>query len=87
MKKKKDETWFEEEYFCYECGTKMEKVDAEVLVCPNCKHSVEIDDYYTEEETYENFYGSSVIDEIPDICDACGGPWPECQPGCRLFRD
>lgn len=85
MKKKKEEVWFEE-YFCYECGTKMEKADEEVLVCPNCKHSVDIDDYVVEGEIYEDIYTCN-IDEEPDICKACGGPWPDCQSGCRLFRD
>jgi hypothetical protein len=37
----------------------MKKADEEVLVCPNCGHSVDIVDYATEEEDYEEFYGSS----------------------------
>ena len=41
-----------EEYTCYECGAVMEMADEEVLVCPKCGHSVDIDDYTTEEEDY-----------------------------------
>ena len=46
------------EYFCYECGAVMKKADEEVLVCPKCGHSVNIDDYVTEEEDYKEFYNS-----------------------------
>lgn len=44
-------------YECYECGTPMVKADEEVLVCPNCGHSVEIEDYTTEGDIYEQLYG------------------------------
>jgi DNA-directed RNA polymerase subunit M/transcription elongation factor TFIIS len=47
---------FIDTYYCYECGTTMEKADEDVLVCPNCGHSVDIEDYATEEEDYEDFY-------------------------------
>lgn len=47
-----------EKHYCYECGAVMEKADENVLVCPDCGHSVDEDDYVTEEEDYEEFYGS-----------------------------
>lgn len=47
---------FNDDYECYECGAKMEKADEEVLVCPCCGHSVDIEDYLTEEEDYEQLY-------------------------------
>lgn len=46
----------EETYYCYECGAVMVKADEEVLVCPECQHSVNIEDYATEEEDYEQLY-------------------------------
>lgn len=49
---------FIEMYYCYECGEVMEKADEEVLVCPKCGHSVDIEDYSTEVENYEEYYGS-----------------------------
>lgn len=57
---------FIDTYYCYECGAEMYKVDEEVLVCPDCGHSVNIDDYTTEEEDYEEFYGghSKYDDEL-----------------------
>lgn len=52
------------EYTCYECGAVMVKADEEVLVCPKCGHSVDIEDYITEEEDYEQLYsGRSRYDE------------------------
>lgn len=44
-------------YFCSECGTIMER-DDDVLICPNCEHSVDVEDYGHEE---------SFLEEIPDI--------------------
>lgn len=49
---------FLDTYYCYECGAVMEKADDEVLVCPQCGHSVDIVDYSTEEEDYEEFNNS-----------------------------
>lgn len=51
------ENYFDE-YVCYECGAIMEKADECVLVCSKCGHSVNIDDYMTEEEDYEQLYCS-----------------------------
>lgn len=48
-----------DEYYCYECGTIMRKADDKVLVCPKCGHSVDIEDYTTEEEDYEEFYANN----------------------------
>jgi len=78
---KKDETR-SEEYICYECGAKMEKVDEEVVVCPNCQHSVDIEDYVFEKETYEEIYGGNHNIH----CIGCDGPWPVCATTCKLFN-
>lgn len=44
-----------DEYECYECGATMNQV-GEVLVCPRCGHSVDVDDWITEAEDYEDYY-------------------------------
>lgn len=49
-------------YICNECGSKMEFEDEEVrdvLVCPKCGHSVDLDRYGSEDE--EDIYGEEVI--------------------------
>lgn len=43
------------EYSCYECGAVMEII-GEVLVCPECGHSVDLEDWITEPEDYEEYY-------------------------------
>ncbi len=53
---------FLDNYYCYECGAVMEQVD-DVLVCPKCGHSVDVDDYITEEEDYDRFYGINRYDD------------------------
>lgn len=44
-----------EQYDCYECGAVMDVV-GDVLVCPNCGHSVDVEDWVTEAEDYEEYY-------------------------------
>lgn len=43
------------EYTCYECGAVMDIV-GDVLVCPDCGHSVDVDDWVTEPSDYEDYY-------------------------------
>lgn len=39
----------------------MVKADEEVLVCPKCGHSVDIEDYIAEEEIYDAIFGNRDI--------------------------
>lgn len=43
------------EYTCYECGAVMDIV-GDVLVCPKCGHSIEVKDWSTEPQDYEEYY-------------------------------
>lgn len=59
MSKDKNESfdvydWLEQ-YDCYECGAVMDVV-GDVLVCPKCGHSVNIEDWITEAEDDEDEY-------------------------------
>jgi hypothetical protein len=103
MKKKKAEIekinismWLSTgEQYCPDCHRKATHEDG-YWECDICKWSITDeeadygDGYPTLEATYEDDYFecyTSNIDEEPDICKDCGGPWPDCQSGCRLFRD
>lgn len=46
------------EYFCDQCGAKMEFEDewADTLVCLNCGYSINIDQYGFTEEEYANLF-------------------------------
>lgn len=57
-----DYSWLYD-YSCYECGAAMELQD-DVLVCPVCGHSVDLEDWVTEPEDYENYY--PLKEEIAD---------------------
>ena len=75
------------EYTCVECGATMEKADEEVLICPKCQHSVDIEDYGYEDE-YDDYFSSIQVDiEKPEYCGICDGPWPDCETSCKLFDD
>jgi len=83
LSSKKNEDIEAEEYFCYECGTIMDIADLEVLVCPSCHHSVDVEDYSTEEEVYEEIFGGH--DNLH--CIGCDGPWPVCTTTCELYNE
>lgn len=67
--------------------------------CDICLYSITDEEslygsgYPTLESTYENdyeeYYGDYGYsdDNIPDGCEACGGPWPDCKDSCKLFDD
>lgn len=62
--------------------------------CDNCNYSItdeEVengDGFPTMESTYENDYGEIYNDEldIPEGCEACGGPYPDCKASCRMYE-
>lgn len=75
-------------YVCRECGSKMSKIDSESLICKACNFSIEIEDYSDHDyDGYNDYdlYFSSAPDDIPEGCDACGGPWPNCIDSCNLY--
>lgn len=61
---------FSREYICHECGNLMEFEDEweDILVCPHCGHSVELDDYGCEGgNEYRNLYPTR--EEVMGIVD------------------
>lgn len=77
-----------EKYSCYACGGDMNLEADNVLVCVSCGYSVDLDDYGYEDE-YNDYYSSvsDVDDDIPECCEACGGPYPDCMDSCSIFED
>ena len=51
------------EYTCYECGAVMDIV-GDVLVCPDCGHSVDVDDWVTEPSDYAEFSAVGITTAI-----------------------
>ena len=46
------------------------------------------------EEFFDNWYAEhwveppdDLIDNIPEGCAACGGPYPDCTTSCKIFDD
>ncbi len=63
--------------------------------CDKCNYSItdeEIncgDGFPTIESTYENDYGDIYGEDeetIPEGCEACGGPYPDCKSSCNMFE-
>lgn len=46
-------------FTCYFCDKIMDELEDGVLVCPKCGHSVEIEDWVSEPELYEELYGQT----------------------------
>lgn len=91
-----------EEYYCRECGTRMVYLDEYVVRCPNCGESVDKSSYnfwyeskYEEDladaadEHYKEVFGEypNDLDEMPEVCKTCGGPYPDCMTSCKIFDD
>lgn len=73
-------------YTCYECGGNMTLHD-DILICDECKHSVDLD-FYGYEESYDEFYRELEAEKEPPVgCRACGGPYPHCKTSCNIFDD
>lgn len=61
--------------------------------CEICNYSITDDEvldgdgFPTKESTYENDYGAIYSDEpdIPETCDTCGGPYPDCKASCKMY--
>lgn len=59
-----DEFIFEDDYYCGECGAEME-LFGDVLVCPKCGHSVDVEDYVTEYEEVEGWFPT--LEELEEL--------------------
>ena len=70
-------------YVCKECGGEMENMENVFLVCAECGHSIEIEDY---DEEWEDLFELETP-EVPEYCNICGGPFPSCCSSCKLFDD
>lgn len=46
----------------------------------------EYDEYNMTEKEKQDYFDRH-IDEIPEGCLACGGPYPTCKDSCALFDD
>lgn len=80
---------------CPECGGTLKYVGGLAgWECPDCGLEADVDyNEYLKEyvavnygETYEEVYGDEVITK-PKYCEICGGPFPDCITGCKVFDD
>lgn len=79
---------------CKRCGTYMDYQISNSGTgwwkCPSCgarvKESTVYNQINRENDAYLDEMDFSYSD-IPESCQACGGPWPDCQTSCKLFDD
>lgn len=48
-------------------------------------HGDEYNDYAPQEE--RQAYYDRHVNEMPECCQACGGPYPSCCDSCPMFDD
>lgn len=82
------------------CGTCNEYMDYEESkeyglvgkwICPVCgkwvKETTVYNQFEKENQEWSDLYEIDCVDDIPEGCDACGGPYPDCIASCKLFDD
>ena len=80
---------------CKKCGTYMDYQAGDSGMfsswykCPVCGSRVKESTVYSqldrENEQYLDSFGYD--NDIPECCEACGGPWPDCSSSCSMFDD
>lgn len=85
-------------HICPKCGGIMQfdyKDGEDTWICYNCgtrgvsEYDVIKQEWYVSTENsylYDDVYHNS-INEEPECCKACGGPWPACETSCKIFDD
>lgn len=72
--------------FCKPCDVYMDYIDGN-WCCPSCKRRVRELTIYRQLERENEEYINSIQIDIPECCEACGGPYPDCLSSCKLFDD
>lgn len=98
IKKEDSSIWLQTgEEYCPDCHCLMQHKDG-YWECAICKYSI-TDEESAEgegcpslESTYARDYDDyfsrmNLSDNKPACCEACGGPWPDCESSCKLFND
>lgn len=72
------------EAVCNNCGALMDRIEdpdggCDIYVCPGCGEEVDVKEY--------EYIWDDGNDDITPGCVACGGPYPDCKPSCKLFKD
>jgi hypothetical protein len=82
-----------DEFICPKCGSPMDECSGArwQLECPECGAVGGID-YDDDGREYIMIFesGSADIDHVEDVpegCKACGGPYPDCTTSCPIFDD
>lgn len=78
--------------YCKACNTYMDFIAGiEMLggkwTCPSCGSSVREKTIYNQLSRENSDDTESFEDYEPECCQACGGPWPDCEASCKLFDD
>jgi len=58
-------------------------------ICPVCGSKVKEQTAYNQldRENTDWINNTNYIDDSPEYCKICGGPWPDCQTSCKLFDE
>jgi len=79
---------------CFSCGIYMDykKGDRGIFdsywVCPSCKRKIKEEAIYNKLEKENEYWlknNMPSLNDEPECCIACGGPWPYCKTTCKIF--
>lgn len=72
---------------CGKCNEWMTHEIAGYYICSVCGTRVKESTAYRQLERENDKYMKEVEEiEVPRGCSACGGPFPDCITGCRVYR-
>ena len=58
--------------------------------CPICGTKVRESTVFNQIDRENEEFLNDIFsddDEIPEGCEACGGPWPDCMSSCNMYDD
>ena len=69
--------------FCRECEAYMLYNNGH-YICKSCGVKLRESTALRKLEKENDIWMEKMIDEIPEGCSACGGPYPDCESSCEL---
>ena len=72
---------------CPECNGRLEHIEGNDWVCADCGLAIWMEYDENDVEWEDDEEEDVELNDKPDCCIACGGPYPNCTTSCPLFDE